>query len=304
GPKDDRALDCILEFANVARPFVRHQTFTRAERKSFQLAITPRRGFISEVIREQHYVFTAVAQRWHLERHHIEPVIKILSKLSRFDRFFEVLVRGCDQSQINFDRQRAADSLKLSLLKYAQKFHLKRRSQFSDLIEKHCASISDFKTSFLLRDRARERSFLMTKQFTFQQRLGKRSAVDGDKGFLRALAVAMNGPRRQLLACSTLARDQHGRISRRHFRDVVIDALHRCAFADHVVFDVYICKQPLVLRREPLKLSRILDRNSSNASDCRDELQVIAIESIVRQSGIEIQHTQRSVEHDQRHAHH
>ncbi len=80
----------------------------------------------------------------------------------------------------------------------------------------------------------------MTKQFAFQQRLVQRRAVDRHETLLRTFAVAMDRTRRELFTRAALTGDKHGRIRRRHFRDEVIDALHRGGFADHVVLDVYI----------------------------------------------------------------
>src|ERR1041385_528738 len=83
----------------------------------------------------------------------------------------------------------------------------------------------------------------------------------------------------------------------------MIDALHRRAFAYHVVFDVYIGEQTLVLSLQPLEVARVFDSYSRDAGDRGDELQVVAVELIAGLSSVEIKHAQLATEHDQRHAH-
>ncbi len=64
---------------------------------------------------------------------------------------------------------------------------------------------------FLIRDGAGERAPRVAEELGFEQRLGDRAAIDGDKRPRRARAVAVNRAGHQLLARAAFAEDEHGR---------------------------------------------------------------------------------------------
>ncbi len=63
--------------------------------------------------------------------------------------------------------------------------------------------------------RAAEGAFLVAEQLAFQQRLGKRRAVDRHEGAMRAAAGVMDALGQQLLAGAAFAGDEDGRIGQR-----------------------------------------------------------------------------------------
>src|SRR4051812_48473326 len=60
---------------------------------------------------------------------------------------------------------------------------------------------------------ASERAVFVAKQFAFEQRLGKRSAIHCDERLLRSLARCMNSLGEQFFAGAALAEDQHSRVA-------------------------------------------------------------------------------------------
>ena len=61
---------------------------------------------------------------------------------------------------------------------------------------------------------ASESSLFVAEEFTLQKSFGESRAVDGDEWLGSPGTVAVNGAGHQLLAGSSLARDQHGRARR------------------------------------------------------------------------------------------
>ena len=54
------------------------------------------------------------------------------------------------------------------------------------------------------------------------------------------------------------------------------------------MLDVYVGQQSLVFGFEPFKLPRIFDRNGRDARDCSNQFQMIVIELVARERGIEV----------------
>ena len=73
----------------------------------------------------------------------------------------------------------------------------------------------------------------MSEELGLQQRVGDRSAIDVDKRFPGAFAVAVNCPRDELLSRATFADDEHrGDRARLHARDLLVHLQHRRRAAD------------------------------------------------------------------------
>src|SRR5262249_58234917 len=97
------------------------------------------------------------------------------------------------------------------------------------------AALSCFQFAFLLSDSSGERSFLVTEEFAFEQRLGQSRAVDRDERRVRASAVLVNSARGQLLARAALAENQDSGTGWRDAGDALVDFTHALALADHVM---------------------------------------------------------------------
>ena len=71
----------------------------------------------------------------------------------------------------------------------------------------------------------------MSEEFTFQQSLGERAAVDGNQRMEATQACDMNRPHDQLFACTAFACDEHIGISGTNGFDSVSDLAHGGALA-------------------------------------------------------------------------
>ena len=112
----------------------------------------------------------------------------------------------------------------------------------------------------------------------------------------------MNRSRHQLLAGAAFSRQQNGRIGRRHFGNELQHIAHCLTFADHVVLDTEVGDQPLIFADEPFDMSRVFQSYGGDGGDCRHELQVVLVENSVWLLCVEINNTQRALQHDERHA--
>jgi hypothetical protein len=97
-------------------------------------------------------------------------------------------------------------------LQDAQQLHLERGRRFADFIQENRAALRLLEQSPRVVDGAGERAAGVAKQLRLQKRLGQRATVDRHERPGRAAAVAMDGPRDQLLAGAAAADDQHGRL--------------------------------------------------------------------------------------------
>ena len=139
----------------------------------------------------------------------------------------KVAIGGGDHACVDANGMDAAHALELVLLQHAQKLYLDVERQLTDFIEKDRSAIGELEASLLLLHGAGERPALMSKELALDQggRQGAAIHFDHDRAF--ASTRSMNRTRDQLLARSSFAKEQHGRISFSDELDSPEDLLHR-----------------------------------------------------------------------------
>ena len=158
---------------------------------------------------EERDVFAAFAQRRKLHRDDVQAIEEVLAERGVRDHLREIGVRGGDDPDVDLDRVRVADALELPLLQHAQQLCLERRAHRRDLVEKQRALVRLLETTLAGADGARERAAHVAEELGLEQRFRNRAAVERDEPIRAARAGVMNRPRRELLAGSRLARDEH-----------------------------------------------------------------------------------------------
>src|SRR5262245_21020517 len=93
----------------------------------------------------------------------IQPVVKVHSKTTLGDLFFEVPVGRGDNAYIGSDRLISADALELLLLKHSQQGDLHFRAQLADLIQKNRSTVRRFEASDPLLQGPGESALLMSE---------------------------------------------------------------------------------------------------------------------------------------------
>jgi len=202
------------------------------------------------------------AQRRHLDRDDVEPVVEVLAEMPGLDHRRQVAIGRRDQPHVDPQRSRAAQALELVLLQDAQDLRLRARAHVADLVEEQGAAVRLLEAADPLFVSAGERTLFVTEQFGLEQVLLQRRAIHFHEVPRRAQRVVMDGAGNQLLTSAGFAANQHGRVALRHFLDDVEHALQGRAGADDLVefVDVRLrATEVLELVLEAAHLERLLD---------------------------------------------
>jgi len=175
-----------------------------------------------------------LSQRRHLYSNYIEAIVQVLSESPLGDGFFEILVCGDDQADVNFNPLVSTDSLKFPVLQKAQQFDLYGGTDFSEFVKKKRAAVRGFKASLPLVDSAGERAFLMPKQLAFHQVFRECAATHFHIRLVAARPVLMYGRGYQFLSGAAFTCNQNRRPAGCDLLDDLKYGLHLRAIADHV----------------------------------------------------------------------
>src|SRR5262249_3038388 len=111
----------------------------------------------------------------------------------------------------------------------AQEFGLQRHWHFSDFVEKQRSAMRLFETSLPDSYGPRKRSAFMTEDFAFDQSLGNRGGIDGDKWLLLTIARGVYRAGDKLLSGAALANDHDRHVATGDAFDCAEDVAHRFA---------------------------------------------------------------------------
>ena len=118
---------------------------------------------------QSHHITAAIAQGWRPKLHHVQPVIKILTKIVFLDGLDNVAIGRSNNSDVDALFFIAAHSRERAVFKKTKQLGLQRPAHIADLIEKNGAAIRFLHTTGLSAQRPGKGTFLVTEQFTFQQ---------------------------------------------------------------------------------------------------------------------------------------
>ena len=89
-------LDHIFELPHISRPRIFFQDFQDFRLHRLKRLLGRRTIIPQEMIHEQCQVAISLTQGRHRDRHHVDTVIQVLTKLPLADQIFEVIIRGAD----------------------------------------------------------------------------------------------------------------------------------------------------------------------------------------------------------------
>ena len=207
--EDRRALDHVLQFADVAGPVVARKPARIAFRQS-QLGFQRLALAVEKVLRQQRNVLAPLAQRHRLHRKHVEAEIEVFAKPAALHFLLEVAVGGGDQAHVDGAGALFADAFEIALLQHAQQLALQFQRNFADLVEKQRAAVGEFEPADAVAHRAGEGAADVAEELALEQFARDRRAVDPDQRPVAAAARLVDGARDQFLAGAGFAGDHDG----------------------------------------------------------------------------------------------
>ena len=227
--QNDRALDKVAQFPDIARPVVGRQ---QLERVGAQLALDAAGEALQKVLGEQRSVLAPLAQWRHADHEAGQTEIEIAAKVSGLAHFAQFTVAGDDKAYVRPQCPGAAQAAEGIGFQHAQQLGLNRRAGFADFIEKQRAPLRLFDQALLLPVGSGEGATLMAKNFGFEQGFLQGSAVDRHHLAAASGAAAMQGLGDHFLPGAGFALNQHGCVGGRDGLDQVEDFLHGARIAD------------------------------------------------------------------------
>ena len=188
-----------------------------------------------EVVYQQRDIVDPLAERRDADREHVEPVEEVLAEAAGRGQRFQVLVGGGDEADVGVDRRVAADALELLLLQQPQQLRLRGGRHVADFVHEDGSAVGLLELADAAAVGAGERAALVAEKLAFQQRLGNRRAVDGQKRGPAAAAVLVDCPRHHFLAGAAFAENQHGHVLRGDPPDGLVELLHGRRVADQLI---------------------------------------------------------------------
>src|SRR5882724_10227446 len=131
------------------------------------------------------------------QRQHMEAIKQVFAEVSGLYAIEQLTVGGRNNTNIDFDRLAAPDRLDLAFLQGAQQFHLCRKRQLADLVEKQRSAGGFHKFAGMLFGGAGEGALFVAEQDGLNKVIGNSAAVHRDERFAAAVAGAMDGARNQ-----------------------------------------------------------------------------------------------------------
>ena len=210
--QDDRALDAVLQLADVARPAIGLQLLERprrqGERPLLQIAAEP----IHEIARENRDVSGTITQRRDRDGKDRQAEVEVLPEAPGRHGRPQALVGRRHQPHVHRQQRRAADALELLLLERAQDLGLQRHRQVPDLVEEQRPPVGHFELAGFPARGPGECALLVAEQLGLEEVLWNRGAVDRDKRGVGARAQRVQRAREEFLAGAALPFEQDGRV--------------------------------------------------------------------------------------------
>src|SRR5262249_39395127 len=124
-----QAFDQVLQLADVARPPVALQHRHRGVRDAADTLPEPRVVTAQKKVGELWDVLAPFTQRGQLDRNDVDSIVEVLAEPAFLDGLFKIDICRRDESELCFDRLRAANTFDLTFLNRAQQLCLQVEPQ-------------------------------------------------------------------------------------------------------------------------------------------------------------------------------
>ena len=135
----------------------------------FNLLTHPATTNLDKMCHQRRNIFWACPQGWQHDRENVQPIIEVAAKFAPVHHLHQITICCRHQPDVHLISPSAAQAFELLFLQHAQQFGLQCRRYIAHLVQEERASVSQFETANLLRDRSGEGASLVAKKLTFQQ---------------------------------------------------------------------------------------------------------------------------------------
>src|SRR5215468_3939666 len=184
---------------------------------------------------QQRNVLPSLAQRGNGNGIDVEPIEQILPEPSRRNLVIQFAVGCRNDSDLDLDRARTADSLELTFLENPQQLRLRARRQLAHFVEQYRATVGKLKSAFALSVRTCKGASLVTKKFTFDKRFRQSCAVHFDVRSIGSGTLFVDRPCNKLLPHAGLPLQENGGICLGHLLDTREHVFQNVALADDLL---------------------------------------------------------------------
>ena len=168
----------------------------------------------------------SIPQRRKADHEFVQAVVDVLAEPARQHLAREGNIGRGDDPHVHADRVLAAEALHLSFLQRTQELCLCGERKVDDLVEEQAPPLGELEVPHLSLVRTGERALLIAEELRFDQGVGNRAAVHGDKWLLASGTQLMDRPSHEFLAGAGLAVDEDRERRIGHLLDLLDDLLH------------------------------------------------------------------------------
>src|SRR6266849_2897945 len=190
--ENDRALESVAEFADIAGPGVgREHPARRIAQLRIGAAVDGANGR-EKMIGEWQDIGATLAKRRNHKSENVQPKIEILAEGAGLHGGGKINVGERDEARFDAQGFRAAESFERALLQNAQELALRSGRERSDFIENDGAVAAELEASEFALDRAGKGAAFVAKEFAFDELRRKAGTVDFQERRVAARAEFMN----------------------------------------------------------------------------------------------------------------
>src|SRR6266849_6684445 len=161
--QDHRALDEVLQLADVARPVVRMKQRRRRRGDAADPLADALGVAMGEVFDEQGDIGPTVAEGGHVQGEHVEPIEEVRAEGAVGDGGVEIAIRGGDHAHVYADGRAPTDPLEFALLQHAEQHDLGLGGEFADLVEEERAAVGQLEATLAPLQGSGERPLLVAE---------------------------------------------------------------------------------------------------------------------------------------------
>src|SRR5258705_6882246 len=242
--EDERSLDGVLQFTDVARPAVRQKEIASLRAETCLTPSHPARELAQEVVGQHEDVVRPFLQGREMDAEDGESVVEITAETPIHDGLLQIAVGRRDETDVGAERRRATDTFVLALLDDAEELGFDRGRQLADLVEEQRAARGQLEAAALEPVGSREGATLGPEELRLDERLGHGRAVDGDEGTLGTPARIVDGASDQFLARAAFPREQHGGLCRSDARRLIDRLPEGRSLSDDPIEAVLVAQGP------------------------------------------------------------